>query len=61
MVFVTKVKQATIFELFGLIQICINITIIESFGYPSITVIFAQRKSTFENCIPHVSNTLLSF
>ena len=33
----------------------------ESFGYPSITEIFAKRKSMFKNRIPHVGNALLSF
>ena len=33
----------------------------ESFGYPSVTEIFARRKATFEKRIPHVGNALLSF
>ena len=33
----------------------------EAFGYPSVTEIFAKRKSTFENCLPHIGNSLLSF
>ena len=32
----------------------------ESFGYPSVTEIFAKRKSTFENRLSQIGNTLLS-
>ena len=61
MVFVTGIKQATIFKLCRLIGLSTMITLCKSFGYPSATEVFAQRKSTFKNCIPHVGNTLIAF
>ena len=33
----------------------------ESFGYPSVTEIFAKRKTTFESRLPHIGNALLRF
>ena len=33
----------------------------ESFGFPSITEIFAKRKSNFELYLPHTGNSLLTF
>ena len=36
-------------------------TLRESFGYLSITEIFAKRKRHFENQLPHIGNAVLSF
>ena len=36
-------------------------TLRESFGYLSITEIFAKRKRSFENQLPQIGNTVLSF
>ena len=33
----------------------------ESFGYPSVTKIFAKRKIAFESRLPHIENALLRF
>ena len=36
-------------------------TIRESFGYLSVTEIFARRKKNFENKLPHIGNAMLAF
>ena len=36
-------------------------TLRESFGYLSVTDLFAKRKRTFENRLPQIGNSVLSF